>query len=162
MSYYFNKIFGSTSSTKYLFNTLESLKSTEPGHIVLYFDKINPKIWEDNSSYNDSDAMDVLGKDRFRALMFGIRYSNKPAEKRLEMWETQEEEKGTRKLLSSTPSTRNLAEPGGSEKDRALMERLAKLKEGGRRKRKSMKRKSIKRKSIKKRKSLKKRKSIKR
>lgn len=146
------------SRSEYLFDTLESLKQTDPGQIVLYFEKINPNIWE-NSSYNDSRALDVLGKDRFRALMFGIRHSNKPAERRLEMWEKQEEEKGIKRSLNSAPSTRNLPTPGWRDEDQDLADRLARLKQGGRRKskkrsmksksrRKSIRRKSIRRKSI--------------
>ena len=154
----------SSSKSNYAFNTLESLKVMDPTSIVSRFQEINPNIWE-NSSYNDSNAIDVLGKDRFRALMFGIRHSNKPPEKRVELWERQEEEKGMKKSLNSAPSTRNLPTPGWRDQDQELADRIARLKQGGRRttrgKSKKMKGKSIRRKSIR-RKSIGGRKSIRR
>ena len=143
---FFSRMFTPSSNSKYLFNTLESLSQdkVDSGHIVLYFDKINPNIWKDKS-YNDSNAIDILGKDNFRALMFGIRHSDKPAEKRLQMWE----EKQNIKKINSAPSTRNLPTPGWRDEDEELRKRLAKLKEGGRRKSKSKKiGKSIRSKSI--------------
>ena len=161
---FFSRMFTPSSNSKYLFNTLESLSrdKVDSGHIVLYFDKINPNIWE-GSSYNDSNAIDILGKDNFRALMFGIRYSNKPAEKRLQMWEEKEEEKQTIKKINSAPSTRYMATPGSIAKDRELEERLRRLKEGGRRKSKSKKiSKSIRSKSIRSKSMKKKGKSIRR
>lgn len=143
---FFSRMFTPSSNPKYLFNTLESLKETEPGHIVLYFDKINPNIWE-SSSYSDSKALDIIGKDKLRALLFGIRHSDKPAEKRLQMWE----DKQTIKNINSAPSTRNLPTPGWRDEEEELRKRLAKLREGGRRKSKSKKiGKSIRRKSMKK------------
>jgi len=126
-------MFTPSSNSKYLFNTLESLKDADPGHIVLYFDKINPNVWE-SSSYSDSKALDIIGKDRLRALLFGIRYSNKPGEVRLEMWEEKEEEKGIKKLLNSAPSTRNLPTPGWRDEEEELRNRLSRLREGGRKK----------------------------
>lgn len=157
---FFSRLFTS-SKPEYLFDTLESLKDADPGQIVLYFEKINPNIWE-NTSYEDSHALDVLGKDRVRALMFGIRHSNKPPEKRIEMWQRQEEEKSMKRSLNFAPSTRNLPTPGWRNEEQVLMDRLARLKQGGRRKSKktkghnSMKSKSKRRKSIRrKRKSMK-------
>jgi len=143
---FFSNLFtpSKSKSNNYLFNTLEKLNELEPDQIVLYIDKVNPNVWE-NSEYNDSTAIDVLGKDRFRALMFGIRHSNKPAEKRLELWNNQEEFKRTERTMKSAPSTRNYATPGGREKDNELLERLRDLKrQGGRRKSIKKRAKSIK------------------
>lgn len=146
---FFRRMFTPSSNSKYLFNTLESLKELDSGQIVLYFDKINPNIWE-NSSYNDSKAIDILGKDRFRALMFSIGKSHMPAEKRLEIWEKKEQEKGIKKMLSSAPSTRNMDTPGWREEEEELRQRFSKLKEGGKRKSKKTRVKSIRKKSIRK------------
>jgi hypothetical protein len=151
-------MFSSSNTPAYLHNTLVSLKTLDPEYIVLNFEKINPNIW-DASSYDDSQALAVLGKDNFSALMFGIRNSDKPAEKRLEMWERKQDAKGIKKMLSSAPSTKYFATPG--QDDRALEERLRQLRtEGGRRKSKKTKGKSIRRRSIKGKKSIKGQKSI--
>jgi hypothetical protein len=140
---FFSNLFTPSKNTNYLFNTIEKLNELSPEEIVLYNDKINPDIWE-KSGYNDSVAMDVLGKDRFRALMFGIRHSNKPPEKRLEMWNSQEDFKRTERTMRTAPSTRNYATPGGREKDSELLERLQELKRKGGKKRKSIRHKSSK------------------
>lgn len=44
---FFSRMLTPSSNPKYLFNTLESLSQdkVDTGHIVLYFDKINPNIW---------------------------------------------------------------------------------------------------------------------
>ena len=137
--------------SNYTFNTLESLKIMDEISIITRIKEINPNIWTDNSSYNDSDAMTKLGKERFTALMFGIRHSDKPVDKRIELWERKQEAKGIEKSLKSAPSTRNLPTPGGRERDQELADRLHRLRtEGGKKSRgKSMKSKSIRRKSMK-------------
>ena len=145
MSFFSNLFTGSKS--KYLYDTLESLIAITPKNIVLNFEKINPDVY-DNALYSDSKAIEILGKDKFRALMFGIRQSNKPPEKRIELWEKQEEEKSTKRMLNSAPSTRNLP----NMEDRSLEERFARLKQGGRKKnkktRKGVSKKSIRHKSV--------------
>mgnify|MGYP005992260253 FL=1 len=79
--------------------------------------------------------------------MFGIRHSDKRAEKRLEMWENKEQNKQNLKMIKSAPSAWNMATPGSMEQDRELKERFRRLKEGGRRKRgKSIRIKSMKKK----------------
>ena len=153
-----------TSDSKYVYNTLESLSPMKisPEDIVFNIDKVNPNIWE-KSSYNDSDAIDIMGKNNFMAMNFGIRYSNRPPIERLELWKKKQGEKESKKLLRSMPSTKMFLDPGTS--DRELSQRLENLKRGGKKKTIKKYRKSIKKrgKSIKKRgKSIKKRrKSIK-
>jgi hypothetical protein len=82
--------------------------------------------------------------------MFGIRHSDKPVDKRIELWERKQEAKGIYNSLKSAPSTRNLPTPGGRERDQELADRLHRLRtEGGKKSRgKSMKSKSMKSKSI--------------
>ena len=141
---FFSNLF---SKSTYLYDTLESLTAITPENIVLNFEKINPTAY-DNASYSDNNAIIILGKDKHRALLFGILHSNKPPEKRIELWQKKEEEKGTKRMLKIAPSTRNLP----NLEDRSLQERFARLKQGGRRKnkktRKDVSKKSIRRKSV--------------
>lgn len=122
-----------TSDSKYVYNTLESLSPMKisPEDIVFNIDKVNPDIWE-KSSYNDSDAIDIMGKNNFMAMNFGIRYSNRPPTERLELWKKKQGKKESEKLIRSMPSTKMFLDPGTS--DRELTKRLEKLKSGGKKK----------------------------